>query len=199
VQAAGVRTLVVHRAPTGLGIEKLAVAAGTPTQSEDAVFEIEMLNQTRFTQALGNLFGLFMLGFKRVDQLEAHQVGHLHLYRHGAAVRGTAVAQAIAVAGPGFWAVDVDQEDGRFHDDGSKAWSVINARSARRCRERSTVLDGKEHRLRTPRDLAHDFLSDHINFDQAIVPDEVMHGVLSQADINRQNLHPTWRKACLFL
>ena len=36
-----------------------------------------MINEALFAKALGNLFGLFMLGFKGVDQVQANEVGHL--------------------------------------------------------------------------------------------------------------------------
>ena len=45
-----------------------------------------MINEALFAKALGNLFGLFMLGFKGVDQVQANEVGHFDLDRHGAAV-----------------------------------------------------------------------------------------------------------------
>jgi hypothetical protein len=47
----------------------LAVAIGSTRQGEDAVLEIEVLNHSHLLQALGNLFGLFVLGLKRIDQL----------------------------------------------------------------------------------------------------------------------------------
>jgi hypothetical protein len=82
---------------------------------EDTVLEIEMLDHAHFLQALGNLFGRFVLGFKRVHQLEAHQVGQFDLHGHGAAVGRTAAAQAVAIAAPGVAVVHIDDGDGRPH------------------------------------------------------------------------------------
>ena len=112
MQAAGVRTLVVDRAAARLGIEKLAVATGAARQAEDAVLEVEMVNLARFGQALGDLLGVFVLGFKRVHHAQSHQIGHLDLDRHGAAIGGTAVAQPGFVTGPGFATVNVDNGNG---------------------------------------------------------------------------------------
>ncbi len=75
MQAASVGPFVVHGAATGFGIQKLAVAAGPAGQAENAVFEIEVLDKTGFGQTLGNLFGVFVLGLKRVHQLQTHQIG----------------------------------------------------------------------------------------------------------------------------
>lgn len=75
MQSASVGTLVVNGAAARLGIEKLAVPTGSTCQTEDAVLEVEMLDQAGFAQALGNLFGVFVLGLKGVHQLQAHQVG----------------------------------------------------------------------------------------------------------------------------
>ena len=115
VQAAGVGPLVVHRAAAGLGIEKLAVATGAAGQAEDAVLEVEVLDQPGFAQAFGDLLGVFVLGLKRVNQLQPHQIGQLDLDRHGAAVGRTGVAQAVFVTGPGFAAVNVYDGNGGSH------------------------------------------------------------------------------------
>ena len=73
-----------------------------------------MINEALFAKALGNLFGLFMLGFKGVDQVQANEVGHFDLDRHGAAVGCARVAHARLVARPTFDAVYVDDADGGF-------------------------------------------------------------------------------------
>jgi hypothetical protein len=76
---------------------------------------IEVVNQPRLEQPLGNVPQLFMLGLERVYQLKPHQVGQLHFQRHRAAVGRAGVAQACAVAGPGVEAVYVDDGDGGAH------------------------------------------------------------------------------------
>lgn len=115
VQATGVGSLVIDRAAPCLGIQKLAVPTGTTRQTEDAVLEIEVINQPGLGQALGDLLGLFMLGFKRIDQFQTHQIGQLDLHRHGAAIGGTTVTQAVFVTGPSFATVYVDNRNGRLH------------------------------------------------------------------------------------
>ena len=73
-----------------------------------------MINEALFAKALGYLFGLFMLGFKGVDQIQANQVSHFDLDRHGAAVGCACVAHARLVARPTFDTVYVDDADGGF-------------------------------------------------------------------------------------
>ena len=73
-----------------------------------------MINESLLAKPLGNLLGLLMLGFKRVYQLKANEVGHFDLDRHGAAVGCTRVAHAGFVARPTFNAVYVDDADGGF-------------------------------------------------------------------------------------
>jgi len=92
----------------------LTVAAASSGKRKDAVFEIEVINEALFAKALGNLFGLFVLGFKGVDQVQANEVGHFDLDGHGAAVGCTGVAHARLVARPTFDAVYVDDADGGF-------------------------------------------------------------------------------------
>ena len=115
MQPARVGAFVIHRAAACFGIQVLAVAAGATRQGEDAVLEIEVINQPRFGQALGNLLGLFVFGFKWVDQLKTYQVGQLDFDGHGAAVGRAVVAQPAAIAGPGVAVVDVDDGDVRSH------------------------------------------------------------------------------------
>ena len=93
----------------------MAVSAAAPSQRIDAVLEIEMVNQARLAQALGNLLGLFVLCLKRTDQVEPNQIGHFDLHRHGATVGRAGVAHSRFVAGPAFWAINVNDADGRFH------------------------------------------------------------------------------------
>eukprot|EP01041_Mallomonas_annulata_P022307 gene22307-42570_t len=46
---------------------------------------------------------------------QPHQIGHLDLHRHGAAVGRTGVAQTGFIAGPSFATVNVDNGNGRSH------------------------------------------------------------------------------------
>ena len=107
-----VGTFLIHRAAPGHSIQIQAIPAGTPGQRIDAVFEIEMLNQPRLGQPLGNLFGGFMLRLKRVYQAQPNQIGQFHFDGHGAAIGGTAIAQATAVLGPGVRPIDIDNGKG---------------------------------------------------------------------------------------
>lgn len=115
VQAAGLGPLVIHRAQPRLGVEKVAVPTGPPRHREDRVLVVEVVNQPRLLQPLGNVADFFMLGLERVHQFQPHQVRQLYLQRHRAAVGRAAVAQTCAVAGPGVQAVYVDDGDGGFH------------------------------------------------------------------------------------
>jgi hypothetical protein len=94
------------------GIQKLTVTTAASGQCEDAVFKVEVIDQAGFAEPLGDLLRLFVLGFKRVDQIEANEVNHLHFHGHGAAVGGTTVAHAGFVSCPTFDAIDVDDADG---------------------------------------------------------------------------------------
>ena len=107
VQAARRGPLLVHRTAAGFGVQELAVTTGPARQAENAVLVVEMVDQTRFGQAFGNLLGVFVLGLKRVHQLQPHQVGQLHLDRHGAAIGGAGVAQTDLVAGPSVTTVNI--------------------------------------------------------------------------------------------
>ncbi len=89
----------------------MAIAIGATRQGEDAVLEIEVLNHPHFLQAFGNLLGLFVLGFKWIDQFKSNQVGQFHFHGHRAAIGCTGVAQAVAIADPGVAVVDVDDRD----------------------------------------------------------------------------------------
>ena len=109
MQATSVRPQRVHRAAAGARIQKLAITTGAPSQREDAVFEVEVLNQPGFAQALGDLLGLFVFGLEGIDQLQAHQIWQFDFNGHGAAVGGAGVTQAVAVPGPRFGAVYVNK------------------------------------------------------------------------------------------
>jgi hypothetical protein len=75
-----------------------------------------VINDALLAEALGNLLGLFMFGFKGVDQVQANKVGHFDLDRHGAAVGSARVAHARLVARPTFDAVYVDDASWRSHN-----------------------------------------------------------------------------------
>jgi hypothetical protein len=75
-----------------------------------------VINEALLAEALGNLLGLFMFGFKGVDQVQANKVGHFDLDRHGAAVGSARVAHARLVARPTFDAVYVDDAGWRSHN-----------------------------------------------------------------------------------
>jgi hypothetical protein len=95
-----------------LGIQEVTVPRAFPCNRENAVFEIEMLNEPGLAQAFGNLFGLFVFGFKRIDQVQKNQIGHFDFQGHGAAIGCTGVAHASFVARPGIGAIDVNNADG---------------------------------------------------------------------------------------
>eukprot|EP01038_Epipyxis_sp_PR26KG_P000895 gene895-1254_t len=73
VQAAGLGPLVIHRAQPRLGVEKIAVPTGPPRHREDRVLVVEVVNQPRLLQPLGNVADFFMLGLERVHQFQPHQ------------------------------------------------------------------------------------------------------------------------------
>ena len=74
-----------------------------------------MFNEPRFAEAFGNLLGLFVFGFKGIDQIQHDQICQLDFQRHGAAIGRTAVAHARFIARPGVGTVDVNDADGGFH------------------------------------------------------------------------------------
>jgi hypothetical protein len=90
-----------------LGIEILTIPTGAARQHENAVLKIEVFNQTDFPQPFGNFFGVIVLCFEWIHQAQAHQVGHLDLDGHGAAIGCTAVAQTGLVTGPSVTTVDI--------------------------------------------------------------------------------------------
>lgn len=118
VQPAGLGPLVIHRAQPRLGVQKVAVPTRPARHREDRVLVVEVVDQLRFLQPLGNVADFFMLRLERVHQLQPHQVRELHLQRHRAAVGRAGVAQACAVAGPGVQAVYVNDGDGGAHGEG---------------------------------------------------------------------------------
>jgi hypothetical protein len=75
MQSAGVGPFFIDRAAAGSGIQASTVTAGASSQREDVVLEIEVINQPSLAQALGNLLGLLVLGFKGVDQVQQNQIG----------------------------------------------------------------------------------------------------------------------------
>jgi len=81
-----------------------------------------VINQAGLAQPLGYLLGLFVLGFKGVDQIQPNQVNHFDLDGHGATVGGAGVAHPRFVAGPTFGTVDVNNADGGFHSSNKGGW-----------------------------------------------------------------------------
>ena len=98
-----------------MSVQVVAIAIGATRQGEDAVLEIEVFNHAHFLKTLGNLLGLFVLSFKRVDLFESNQVSQFDLHGHGAAVGSAAVAQTIAIAGPSVAIVHIDNGDVSSH------------------------------------------------------------------------------------
>jgi len=90
----------------------LAIATAATRQGEDAVLEVEVINEARLHESFGNLLRLFVLGFKRVYQFQANEVGHFDFNGHGAAVGGARVAHARLEAGPTVEAIDVNDAGG---------------------------------------------------------------------------------------
>jgi len=74
-----------------------------------------MFNEPRFAEAFGNLLGLFVFGFKGVNQIQHDQIGHFDFQGHGAAIGRTAITHPRFVARPGVGTVDVNDADGGFH------------------------------------------------------------------------------------
>jgi len=135
MQATGVGPLVVHRATTRLGIEQMAIAAGPSGQTEDAVFKIEMVDLPGLGQAFGDLLGVVVFGFKRIDHAQPHQIGHFDLDGHGAAVGGATVTQTFFVTGPGLATVDVHNGNGGSHGE------IIPAGRGSRCFSFTPVME----------------------------------------------------------
>ena len=93
----------------------MAVTIAAPSQSKNTVFKVEVVNRTRFAEALGYLFSLLMLCLKDIYQIKLNQVGHLDFHWHGAAIGRAGVAHARFVAGPCVCAVNVNNADGGSH------------------------------------------------------------------------------------
>jgi hypothetical protein len=108
VQTAGVWSFRIDRATSGLGIQKLTISTGSAGQHENAVFKIEVFNEASFIQLFGDFFSVIVLSFKRIDQLQAHQIGHLDLDGHGAAIGSAGAAQTGLVTGPSVTTVNID-------------------------------------------------------------------------------------------
>jgi hypothetical protein len=60
-------------------VQKLAVAIGTAGHRENAVFVVETVDEFGLLQAFGNPTKVFVLGLKRIDQAQTHQVRQTHL------------------------------------------------------------------------------------------------------------------------
>jgi hypothetical protein len=66
-----------------------------------------VLNEARFIQPFGDFFSIIVLGLKRINQPQAHQIGQLDLDRHGAAIGRAGVAQTGLVTGPSVTTVNI--------------------------------------------------------------------------------------------
>lgn len=106
----------------------MAVTIAAPGQGEDAVFKVEVVNEARFAQALGNLLRLFVFCLKGIHQIKLNQVGHPDLHRHGAAIGRAGVAHARFVTGPCVCAVNVDNADGGSHVFGVMGFNATGKR-----------------------------------------------------------------------
>ena len=84
-----------------------------------------MVNQARFAQAFGNLFGFFVFCLKCVDQLQANQIGQFDFDRHGAAVGDAGLAHAHSVARPSFEPVHIGVANGEFDGRGHLALVLV--------------------------------------------------------------------------
>ena len=93
----------------------MAVTIAAPSQSKNTVFKVEVVNRTRFAEALGYLFRFLVFCLKGIHQIKLNQVGHLDFHWHGAAIGRAGVAHARFVAGPCVSAVNVDDANGGSH------------------------------------------------------------------------------------
>ncbi len=71
-----------------------------------------MFDEPGLAQTPGNLLGLFVFGFKSVDQIQRYQFGQLDVQRHGAAIGRAGIAHAPFVTGPTLDAIDIDDANG---------------------------------------------------------------------------------------
>jgi hypothetical protein len=85
----------------------LTIPTGPTRQHENTVLKIEVFNEARFIQPFGDFLGVIVFSFKRIDQLQAHQIGQFDFDGHGAAIGGAGVAQAGLVTGPSVTTVDI--------------------------------------------------------------------------------------------
>jgi hypothetical protein len=90
----------------------LTIATGPTRQHENAVLEIEVLNEAGFVQPFGDFFSVIVLSFKRIDQLQAHQIGQFDFDGHGTAIGSAGVAQTGLVTGPSVTTVNIYNGNG---------------------------------------------------------------------------------------
>lgn len=109
--ATSVGSLLVHRAPARFCFEEMAIPAGSPCQREDAVLEVEVVDQPGLLQPFRDLLGRIVLRLERIHQAQPHQFGQPQLHRHGAAVGHTVVAHPGTETRPGFRPVNFDDVD----------------------------------------------------------------------------------------
>ena len=84
--ATGVGALLINAAAARESVKEATVSACPTRQREAAVFEVEMLDQTRLAQASSDLLGRFVLGLERFNERKAHQIRKPDFHRHRATV-----------------------------------------------------------------------------------------------------------------
>ena len=84
--ATSLGALFINTAAARERIKEATIAACPTRQREAAVFEVEMLDQTRLAQASSDLLGRFVLGFEGINERKAHQIRKPDFHGHRAAV-----------------------------------------------------------------------------------------------------------------
>ena len=72
--ATSLGALLINAAAARERIKEATIPACPTRQREAAVFEVEMLDQTRLAQASSDLLGRFVLGFEGLNERKAHQI-----------------------------------------------------------------------------------------------------------------------------
>ena len=105
--ATSLGALLINAAAARERIKEATIPACPTRQREAAVFEVEMLDQTRLAQASSDLLGRFVLGFEGLNERKAHQIRKSYFHWHRAATGRAMSAQTIAIPGPGVEPVDI--------------------------------------------------------------------------------------------
>ena len=72
--ATSLGALLINAAAARERIKEATIPACPKRQREAAVFEVEMLDQTRLAQASSDMLGRFVLGFEGLNERKAHQI-----------------------------------------------------------------------------------------------------------------------------